>query len=213
LSTIFQSYPLLIPEPTDIEQLEFSMQTLAAISVSPFSATQQVYLHPGQYWRANVRLVAQTQQPASVWLAFLGSLYGRYGTFYMGPPKKGVPNGAAAQSPGNPRMLSSSQSGANLNIYGATSSVVGYLLPGDFISVGTGTATRMHITLNTVSTISGGIGSLQLWPMLKPLSVVSGAEIRVQSAMGIWRLATNEPGWSEDYVLTSVSEFEVVEAL
>lgn len=206
------SYPLLIPEPSDIQGFDMAMQSLTAVAVSPFSGMQQVQLHPGQYWRASVQIVPSPRAPAEVWLSFLASLFGRYGTFYMGDPKGGVPNGFAASSAGLPKILNSSQSGAVLNIYGAPSSVAGYLLPGDYLTVGSTSLTRLHKVVNTVSTLSGGVCSAQVWPFLKPQAINSGDAIMVRSCVGIWRLQSNEPGWSEDNVFHHI-DFECVEAL
>jgi len=205
------TYPIRLPDPQDLSAVEFTMYSIVAMSSSPFSGIQQVYRHPGQYWMGRMAVSSQPRDSAERWLAFLASLYGRYGTFLAGDPKGGVPRGTAANSPGAPVISVASLNTDFLSIAGAMSSVTGYLMVGDYVQVGSGVATRLFKNLEQVNTTSGGVATVKIWPMLKT-PPASGATLIVKSCEGLWRLATNDPTWSADNFLTGIS-FDIMEAL
>jgi hypothetical protein len=205
------TYPITLPDPQDLSAVEFTMYSIVAMSSSPFSGIQQVYRHPGQYWMGRMAVSPQPRESAERWLAFLASLYGRYGTFTAGDPKGGVSRGSAASAPGTPIISVASLNTDYFSIAGAPSSATGYLLPGDYVQVGTGTATRLHKTLEQVNTTSGGVATVKIWPMIKT-PPASGATLVVKSCQGLWRLSSNSPTWSADNFLTGIS-FDIMEAL
>lgn len=202
-------FPLSIPNNMDFEFVRFIQRSVVGRTMSPFTAKSQKQVHPGQWWEASFRLVGMPRSSAADWIGFLASLNGMEGTFLCGDPHGQVPLGGAASNPGNPIVINSVQSGEILTIVGAPASVANYLRRGDYIQVGSGSSTRLHMMKLDTHTISGGISSLAIWPNLRS-SPSSGMAISVQSCQGIWSLSENQRSWEETNPLFGI-EFSAIE--
>jgi len=205
------TFPLLVPRSEDIDSIRITGESRNAFSQSPFTGEIQVHEHQGKFWRADIRLAPLPRANAESWLAFFFKLDGRKGTFLMGDPSAGVPRGDAQNSAGVPLVFGGSQSGDVLVIDGVPSSVDNYLMAGDYVQISSFTSTRLHKVLDNVSTTSGGVASLQIWPKLRS-SPADNTVIFVGSAQGIWRLNANQANWEELPVLYNM-EFTAIEAL
>ncbi|TXH19016.1 MAG: hypothetical protein E6R03_01215 [Hyphomicrobiaceae bacterium] len=189
-------YPLTLPTTRGASRARISAKNVVAVSMSPFTLSQQVQKHPGAAWEVEVDLASMSRAEAEVWSSFLLKLGGRYGTFLMGDPNAEIPRGAAAMSPGTPLVRGTGQTGQEIIFDGAPTSVTGYFLAGDYLQIGSGSSTRLHKVLEDCDSDADGIVSATIWPALRA-SPADNAAIIVSAAKGIWRLNDNTIAWEE----------------
>lgn len=95
---------------------------------------------------------------------------------------------------------------------GWTTSTTGILKAGDWIQLGSGSATRLHKVLDDVNSDASGNATLSIWPSLRS-SPSDNAQITVSSPKGQWRLASNEIQYSIDEASVYGITFACVESL
>jgi hypothetical protein len=159
-----------------------------AVSMSPFTGQQQVYRHQGMAWRAEITLPIMDRATADPWRAFLLALGGRFGTFTMGDPSAPAPRGVGT---GAPLVNGAAQTGQSLITDGWTISTANILRAGDYVQLGS----YLYLNINDVSSNASGQATLDIWPRLRA-SPADNAAIVVNNTVGLWRLATNERGWT-----------------
>jgi hypothetical protein len=187
------TYPISIPRQADIRSIEFTMMDQVASSQSIYSYDTQHVALGGQRWMARVDLVPMTQARARAWIAFFGKLKGPLNTFYLGDYAQQTVRGSAATAAGTPVVDGASQTGAELAIDGCPELATGYLLEGDYISLGTSTSKRLYMVLEDVNIDSGGSAVLDIYPSLQTTpadndTVTIGGE-------GVFRLLGKERSW------------------
>lgn len=196
------SFPLAFPTVIGIGELEIVACSAVGMSASPFTAEQQTYVHQGEYWEGTLAWPARMpRELADPVIAFLCALNGREGTFLMGDPAGALPRGTWA----SPLVNGTGQTGKSLvidNIGGLTAKA------GDWFSLGTGAATRLHKVVQDLS----GNGTMEIWPRLRS-SPADNAPLSVGTAQGIWRLKENRRSWSLRDVTTYGISVQIVEAL
>lgn len=194
------TYPLDFP--TNVRQpaaVVLRPVNVIGMNRSPFSGSQQTVEYSGKWWEADIDLPPMRDDDSTdEWKAFLAKLNGRKGTFLMGDPSRALPKGSAASTPGTPVVNGADQTGHELDITGMPTSVTGYLKRGDYIQLGSGSASRLHILLDQLDTDSSGEGTAVIWPTLRT-SPNNGATVTVIGARGLFRLTDNiewgmEPG-------------------
>jgi hypothetical protein len=178
------SYPVSVPNQADIAEMTLVMENRVGISESPFTFEQQVFQHQGQRWGITVTLNPLSRLRAAEWRAWLTSLMGAYGTFLMGDPLGVQPSGSGG---GTPKVRVGSQSGNALDIYAASTSVNSWLLPGDYLQVGSQSTAHFHRVLSRVTTNASGAALIDVWPRVRSFPT-SGSSVFVQSTVGLWRL-------------------------
>ena len=188
------TFPLTPPAAFLASEVRFTPKTVVSKSVSPFTGGEQVYVHQGQWWEMEITVLPGPRQTLEDVIAFMLELNGSEGTFTYSPPGGGTPLGAGG---GSPIVKTASQSGQLLATTGWTASISAILKPGDYVSIisGTNPQPRLYKNLRQVDTLSGGVASLSLFPRLRIPAPSSGATVTVNSAQGIWRLASNEMPW------------------
>jgi hypothetical protein len=191
------SYPVNTPTNIGIANITLMAENAVAISQSPFTFQQQVVAHPGQRWAASISLPPMKRVDAENWVGFLLSLYGQVGTFLLSDPNCPAPRGTAT---------SATLTGAA----GSTSPTItmtGTLLAGDYISLGSGSSTRLHKVVQDRS----GDGTIEIWPALR--SSVTDATVDLTEAKGRFRLKDNITQWSINEISSYGITFDCVEAL
>ena len=201
------SYPRNPPAGTP-KRISFRLNSVVGASVSPFTGSQQIYAHQGQFWSAEVELPPMLAATAEAWLGFLLSLNGREGTFLMGDPTRASSRGIGT---GTPLVKGASQTGNTLLTDGWTAGQTGILKAGDYIQLGSGTSTRLHKLREDADSDGSGNATLEIWPRLRS-APADNAAITVSSAKGHWRLADNEQGWSIEEAGVYGISFACVEA-
>ena len=191
------SYPLNTPTTIGIESIELRAMNAVAVSQSPFTYKQQVISHQGQIWSASVSIPSVRRDLAADWKAMLVALKGSVGTFLLGDPDYATPRGTVSGTP----TLSGTAGDSTVSV-----TMTGTLLAGDYIQLGTGSATRLHQVLVDQS----GSGNLEIWPDLR--STYSGETIIYSNPKGIFRLAQSVTSWSIDNASFYGISFEAIEA-
>jgi hypothetical protein len=151
------------------------------------------------------------RQDAENWVAFLLSLKGQVGTFLLGDPNCFDAQGSARTTPGTPLVNGASQTGDTLIIDGLPTSVTGYLLPGDYIQLGSGSTAQLYKVLTQVDT-SGGGATLDLWPNLRS-SPGDNTAVVVANTKGRFRLKDNITQWNINEISSYGITFDCVEAI
>lgn len=206
------TYPLSFPASIGPSSIVLRSNDVVALSQSPFSLSQQVIVHPGQRWEADVTIGRCKRDQAAAWIAFLLSLRGYLGTFLMGDPDWAAPRGTSSVTPGTPVVNGAGQTGSTLAIRGAPNSATGYLLAGDCIQIGSGSTARLHRVLTDVSTSGSGTATLDIWPALR-YSPTDGATVTLTSPRTVFRLAAPGSSWEVDSISSYGISFSCVEAL
>lgn len=202
------SYPVAFPD-LGIKSMNIRAMNVVGMSQSPFTGQQQVYKHQGQWWEAEITLPPMKRAEAEQIAAFLLKLNGRYGTFTLGDPANTAPRGVGT---GTPLVNGGSQTGNSLVTDGWTTSTTGILKAGDWIQLGSGSASRLHKVLNDVNSDASGNATLDIWPNLRS-SPSDNDSITVTSPKGLWRLSSNDVNYSIDEASIYGITFACVEAL
>jgi len=205
------SYPLTFPS-TGIAQITLTARNSVAISSSPFTYRQQVQKNVGSRWEATITLPSLIRANADVWVAFLLSLGGQYGTFLMGDPIAATPRGSASTTPGTPLVNGSSQSGGTVAVDGLPVSTANYLRAGDYIQLGSAATSQLYKVLEDVESNSSGEANISIWPDLRS-SPTNNSTVVVQDAVGVFRLSSPETSFNIDTASVYGISFAAVEAL
>lgn len=206
------AYPLSLPTVSGIRSINLRTRNAVGLSRSPFTFKEQVFSHGGQMFEAEIQLPPMTRAEGEQWVSFLIKLKGMQGTFLLGDPACAAARGSASSNPGTPVVNGAAQTGSDLSVSGLPASVTGYLLAGDYIQLGTGSAATLHKVLNDVNTTAGGVATLDLFPAIRT-APDNAATVVVSNAKGVFRLATNETNWSINEIEHYGITFAAVEAI
>lgn len=226
------TFPIHHPAAPGFNSFTFRRVPVVAVSRSPYTGQQKTYVHPGQWWEADVGLPDMTRAQAGAWRGFFGKLNGQEGTFLLGDPTAALPRGAASAAilldqSGDPLLDQNGdyiESAAlavdgvhaarslTLALKGAAAGVSGWLLAGDYIQIGSGASSRLHLNLIDADTDGSGKTTLTLWPRLR--AALSGDEsAHVCNCRGVFRLAENATGDDARPFPFFSMNFKVIEAL
>ena len=205
------NYPISLPTHTGIAQIELRTINAVAYSRSPFTFSGQVHAYAGQMWQADVTLPPMKRDDAEQWVAWLISLKGQLGTFYLGDPNATTPRGSARDAD-TITVNGATTSGSTIDIQSAPLSQTDYLKAGDYMQVGSGTSRQLFKVLQNVSTDGTGSATVDVWPNVRT-SIADNAPVTVQSAQGLFRLSSNETSWSVNEASVYGLTFGAMEAL
>lgn len=203
------TYPLTMP--TDVigmAQITLSAESVVSTARSPFTFSEQNYVHPGQRWLASITLPPMKREKAEVWISFLMSLRGREGYFKLFDPNGIDPQGS--HQTGAIFSNAGGQSGNMFMVRGFTPSVVGVFKAGDYIRLGDDSAARLYKIMTDVTSDSLGNATLDIWPSLRS---TPGANQRVwfNDYYGLFKLASNVTSWSINEISSYGITFDCVE--
>lgn len=200
-------YPLSPPTARGPRGVTIRARSAVGMSVSPFTFSQQVYVHQGEMWELDVEIPPVRRSDAEEWVAFLLALNGREGTFLMGDPVNISPRGNWS---GAATVNGAGQLGKVLNIHGLAAGATGR--SGDWFQLGTGASSTLHkLTLNFTAS-GAGAATINFWPRLRR-SPPHNAPIITSSPRGLWRLAGDIREWSMDLAAVYGIKFAAIEAL
>jgi len=205
------SYPLALPTHTGIAQIELRATNAVAYSRSPFTFAGQAHAYTGKAWQADVTLPSMKREDAERWVAWLISLKGQLGTFYLGDPAATTPLGSARDTD-TILVDGAVSSGDTISIDSAPASQTDYLKAGDYMEIGTGVNRQLFKVLNDVDTDGTGSATVDVWPNVRT-SIADDAAVTVQSAQGIFRLASNEQSFSINEASIYGITFGAIEAV
>lgn len=205
------SYPLSLPTSIGIAQIELRATNAVAVSRSPFTYSTQVHAYSGQSWQADVTLPSIRRDLAEEWVAWLISLKGQLGTFYLGDPNAVTPRGSARDTD-TIQVSGATSSGNTLAIDSAPASQTGYLKAGDYMQVGAGTSRQLFKVLADVNTNGSGQATVDIWPDVRT-TIANNSAVTVENTKGIFRLASNEQGFSINEASFYGISFGAIEAI
>jgi hypothetical protein len=145
---------------TLVSAAQRTLVAMTSASTSPFTGGQQVQDWGGRYWSYQIDMIRLQGRNARVMDAFINGLGGLAGKFIFRDP-------AIQQTiAGTPLVQGASQTGSSLVTDGWPVSAT-VMQTGDFFSIGTGDAMRLHqIAADAVSDASG-IATLTFHPALR----------------------------------------------
>lgn len=205
------TYPLALPTHTGIASIELRAMNAVAYSRSPFTFAGQVHAYTGKAWQADISLPAMKRSDAEQWVAWLISLKGQLGTFYLGDPLATTPLGSARNSDGI-LVDGAVSSGDTIDIDGAPTSQTDYLKAGDYLQIGTGTSRQLFKVLADVDTDGTGSATVDVWPNVRT-TIADNASVTVESTQGVFRLASNEQAYSINEASIYGISFGAIEAI
>ena len=191
------TYPLSMPSATDMVHIRIRQINAVAQSVSPFTFERKVYQHTGQRWALSIDLPPfNTRALADPWIGFLASLKGTYGTFLAGDPNATATRGVGT---GTPLVNGGSQTGSSLITDGWTVGQTGILKARDYIQLGSGSSSRLHMILQDANSDGSGNATFDIWPNLRS-SPSDNAAITVASCKGVFALESNDYEWAMEQI-------------
>ena len=208
------TYPITLPTQASSQPINttFRIRRIVGQSQSPFTGETQTFRHQGEWWEAEVSLPPMTHANAREWVAKLVSMRGVFGTMLLGDWDGRVARGTASSSAGSPLVKGANQAGNTLLIDGCTASQTGYLKAGDYIQLGSGISSRLHMVVADANTDGSGNATLDIEPRLRT-SPTDNLAIAVINPKGVFRLVTNDTEWSSDAVAKYGITFAVTEYL
>jgi len=148
---------------------------------------------------------------AEKWITWLISLKGQLGTFYLGDPLGCTPQGSGRDSD-TVLVDGAVTSGNTIAIDSAPVSTTDFLKAGDYMQIGSGTSRQLFKVLNDVDTDATGSATVDVWPNVRT-SISDNAAVTLESAQGVFRLASNETSWSVNEASIYGITFGAVEAV
>lgn len=186
------SFPLSLPSPGPRE-VRWGTRSQVGMSVSPFTFSQQTYVHQGDMWLCDVSLPPMVRADAEEWLAFFLSLNGREGYFLMGDPIFTTARGTWS---GDSPQVSGAHSAGTKVLAVKNLSNAATVKKGDWLQLGSAATSRLHKSMTDQTANAAGFVTLDVWPRLRQ-SAASNDAITISSPKGMFRLASNDQDWSD----------------
>lgn len=203
------SFPLSLPSTRAPMHIDWVREANVGATESPFSLTPQTYVWGTDRWSTTLAWGEMGAADANDVEGFLLALNGREGSFLMGDPLRTAPLGTwAGQSPlcngaGTSRAKT-------LTIDGLTAGATGKR--GDWFQLGSGATSRLYrLTADFTANGSGQV-TLDFWPGLRE-APLDNAALTLASAKGLFMLAANASGWSQEDVRDFAITLQCVEDL
>lgn len=207
------TYPLSLPTTIGIGEIELRAKNVVSLTQSPFTLKQQVVAHAGQRWEASVAIPPSRKDLIEEWVAFLVSLRGPYGTFYLGDPNKPTPDGTILSGTSLTVQTEASAGDSTLTVTkGAGPAKTGIFVPGDYIQVGSGATQTLHKVLTSSDFDASGNSTLDIWPHIRNTTTV-GTTVVHQNPKGVFRLSSDVSSWSINNASIYGISFDAVEVI
>jgi hypothetical protein len=203
------SFPLDLPATRAPARIDWRREANVGSSESPFSFSPQTYVWSAERWLAMLTWGTMGQADADDVEAFLLALNGREGSFLLGDFLRTAPRGTwAGQSP---LVNGASQVGRTLAIDGLTPTTTTGKA-GDWFQLGSGATSRLYRLTAPFTANGSGQATLDFWPGLRG-SPADNAPLTLASTRGLFMLASNVSGWTQEDVRESGISLDCVEDL
>ena len=203
------TYPLNHPATPAFRNSSWRLVRQNAMAESPFTGQQQVFEYDYALWTAEISLPPMIRSQAAAWEAFFMKLHGRVGTFLLGDPDAQSAQGSITGS--NTLSANASVGDFTLTISTGQNSITGIFKAGDYIQLGSGASSKLHMVVDDANSNSSGIVSVQIEPKVK-VAVSSSAAIVVSNPRCLMRMTSDELGWDADHVSKYGITFACTEA-
>lgn len=195
------------PTAKYVNSLNIKPMDAIAMSRSNFSFSERTYDWGGEMWMLEGGLPPLTRAEAAEFKVFVLQCKGPKNPFLFPVPER-TPRGVGT---GTPLVNGADQVGSSLVTDGWTPSTTGILLKADWIQLGSGDTTRLHMVTGDVDSDGSGNATIPIWPALRE-SPLDNAAITVNDCMGLFRLSANI-GWDQSVDNVSSIQFSAEEAL
>jgi hypothetical protein len=202
--------PLILPDE-GFANITWRIKTAAAKTGSPFTYKEQVFIHPGRRWIAEIEIIpVDSTIDAGEWEAFFAACDGPRRRFLLTDPVRPSLNGSASGTP----VVDGAQTARSetLDVRGLTANDPDAFLRGDRIQLGSGVDSRLHVIQTQAGTDGSGNVTLDIWPPLRD-DYADGATIVTSNAKGVFRLPGNTSEWDVEPPTIYGFKFTAVEAL
>jgi hypothetical protein len=189
---------LSLPSVAAFSSARVKLRTNTLTHTSDLDRTTQTVELSGAMWTLELPLVDLGDSDAAIMRAFLAELDGPAGRFYASDPRRLVPLGSAATTPGTPKVAGAGQTGKTIDVDGMPVTTAGYLLKGDHFAFDVPSGLRtMHILTADVDTDSTGAATFSFRPALRE-SPADNASLLISPASAVFRLIDDEQAaWDE----------------
>ena len=168
--------PLAFPN-VGIQNMSMRLRRVVAVVESPFTLDTQVYTHQGARWEAEISLPPLTHAEAKSIEGFIVGLKGREGTFTFGNPLD-------ASTLSNNTVSSAAIRAESFTLGSGTAAVTA------------GTYFELNNYLYCVtSDKAAGATTLNFQPPLRS-AVTSSLVVKYNLPKSLWRMSSNDVGWS-----------------
>jgi hypothetical protein len=185
--------PLAFPS-VGIQSINMRLKRTVAVTESPFTYDQQVFDHKGAIWQCEVTLPPLSHADARSVEAFIVGLKGRSGTFTFGHPLHTSTATSTTSGVSDARDETLTTTAGSSAVTAGT-----YFQLGDYLYM---------VTENK----SSGSGTLKFQPPLRG-QIASGTALDFTLPKSLWRLASNDIGWSTDIASMYGFSLAFVEAI
>lgn len=204
------TYPLTMPTAPSFVTSEFTLRRAVSVSESIFTGQQKVYEHSTALWTAVLTLPPMKRNQAALWHAFYMKLHGRKGTFLVGDPDGKNPQGSIS---GAVTVNGDHTKGDyTIDLTTAQASEVGQFKAGDYLQFGSGADAKLHMVVEDADSDSSSETTVTIEPALKA-DLSSGTSVTYTNAKGVFRMTTNELGWTANNMSVYGLSFNCVEAI
>lgn len=180
--------PILTPPDVAIAKVSWKSTPRNQKFESELNGDQQVIALPGDRWSAVLTVVDLRGSEALSWIAFLISLGGMRGRFWLSPPGQRTPAGTAQ---GAGIVSGANQVGSSLTTGGWDPDQAELLLPGDYFQVGQ----ELKMVTAPVGSNASGVAVIPFAPVLRK-SPLNGASIITTNPACVMMMADdNQTGW------------------
>lgn len=175
-------FPDVTPNAAD-----FGLVSNTQSARSELDGTVQTLALPGDIWTGVFTFANKFDPEARILRAFLASLRGSSGRFYMSPPAYR----RAGTAPGTPLVKGVGQTGSTIATDGWTASQAGILLVGDYIQIGS----ELKMITADASSDSGGNATLAFVPPIRLSPADNSAVITVKPSCVCMLKDGNQSRW------------------
>lgn len=189
------TYPLPSPTSYGIATVVWGPMTNTQRLKKPFTFQDIVQVYDGEMWQGAVTVTPQNEANGRGLSAWVTSLQGMRGKFYLEEPGIVAPLGTAKDTPGTPVIAGGGQSGSTVDIDGLPFSATGYLLPGDNIAITVSSIPYLHKVLEQVDSNGSGEATVSIWPSLRG-SPSDNSSITLSTPQGVFALTQPHNPWT-----------------
>lgn len=182
-----------VPESSCAATVTMTLTRVVARTVSPFTLEEQTLLWPGEQWSIDFDLpTIVDREIANEWKAFAVALKGSYNYFLMGDSSAKEPLGTAL---GAGVLSVAGETGNIVNTNGWVANQTNLFKAGDYVQIGVGINSRLHMVVEPTSSDSSGNAVLTVEPAVRSATVIN-TPVLTDNPRGLFRLAGNSFTWS-----------------
>lgn len=183
---------ITMPSSVGIAEINMSLTSVVAVTNSPYTLEAQAFKWPGEQWAVDFNMpMIGDAAIAGEWKAFGAKLNGRFNYFLLGDPSGATPSGLGT---GTPLVKGAGQMGNSILIDGLPLSTSNILKAGDYVQIGTGINSRLHLQVEDLDSNGSGEATLNLVPAVRT-ELADNTVVSFHDTVGVFRLTSNRFEW------------------